>query len=426
MKYVFAVFGVLVLAVLLLAGIAVAALFDTAPAIAAPPPLTASDLETVQSLLRQVDPRTKVAGSLTELTLRESDIEQTLNYGLDRFRLGSARFDIASGVTALHISVPLALAWFTPWLNADVALVQQGGGLRVQQLRLGSIDLPPLMGDRILTAVHSDLQQRLPEYAAVIAAVDHFDIGNDELTLGYRWQPQLFDQLSARGRELLLSPAIQERLQAHARRLAQLSRNPALPARTSMTTLLGPMLQFAAERGGDAAEENRAALQVLALYVMNVDQRLLLGDDPNGRPQRHQLQLGGRRDYAQHFLVSAALAVSTDAALTQQMGLLKELQDAEAGGSGFSFTDLAVDRAGARFGELAVANASEAQRVQQLLAPVTGAEAVLLPDLRNLPEFMPVAEFEQRFTAVGSPAYKAVADDIEARLNALALFAVPE
>ncbi len=91
MKYVFAVFGVLVLAVLLLAGMAVAALFDTAPAIADPPPLTASDLETVQGLLRQVDPRTKVAGSLTELTLRESDIEQTLNYGLDRFRRRGSR-----------------------------------------------------------------------------------------------------------------------------------------------------------------------------------------------------------------------------------------------------------------------------------------------------------------------------------------------
>lgn len=426
MKFVLAVFGVLVTAVLLLAGFGIAAVFDSAPAIAERPPLTAADLEAVRGLLRQVDPRNKVAGSLTELTLREADIEQSLNYGLDRFRLGSARFDIANGATAFQFSVPLALAWFTPYLNADVTLVQQGGGLRVQHMRVGRIDLPPSVGDRILSAVHADLQQRLPDYAAVIAAVDHFDIGNDELTLGYRWQPQLFDQLSARGRELLLSPDLQERLQAHARRLAQLSRNPLLPARTSLTTLLAPMLQFASERGGDAREENRAALQVLALYIMNVDQRLLLGDDPDGRPQRHQLQLAGRRDYAQHFLLSAALAVTTDAALTQQMGLLKELQDAEAGGSGFSFTDLAVDRAGARFGELAVASASEAQRVQQALAADTAAEALLLPDLRNLPEFMPAAEFEQRFTSVGSPAWNAVADDIEQRLKALPLFSVPE
>jgi uncharacterized protein YfiM (DUF2279 family) len=186
------------------------------------------------------------------------------------------------------------------------------------------------------------------------------------------------------------------------------------------------MLQFAAERGGDAVEENRAALQILALYIMNVDQRLLLGEDPTGRPQRHQLQLAGRRDYAQHFLVSAALAVSTDAALTQQIGLLKELQDAEAGGSGFSFTDLAVDLAGARFGELAVATADDAQRLQQLLAESTVTEALFLPELRGLPEFMAMAEFEQRFTAVGSPAYNAVAADIEARLNAVPLFLMQE
>lgn len=426
MKYLLAVLGVLLLLIVLIAGIAVSALLDTAPAIAERSPLTPSDLAAVQGLLRQVDPRNKVAGSLTELTLREQDIEQLLNYGLDRFRLGSARFDINTGVAALQISVPLVIASFSPWLNAEVAVAQQGGALSVQQLRLGSINVPASVGDAILAGVHAELLQRIPDYAAVINAVDHFDIGNNEATLGYRWQPQLFDQLSARGRELLLGPDIQERLQAHARRLSQLSRNPALPARISLTAMLGPMLQFAAERGGDAAEENRAVLQVLALYIMNVDQRLLLGEDPNGRPQRHQLQLAGRRDYAQHFLVSAALAVSTDAALTQQIGLLKELQDAEVGGSGFSFTDLAVDRAGARFGELAVAGAADAQRVQQLLGDEAVTEALFLPDLGGLPEFMAVAEFEQRFASVGSPAYNAVADDIETRLNSVPLFVTPE
>ena len=56
MKFVLAVFGVLITAVLLLAGFGIAAVFDSAPAIAERPPLTAADLEAVRGLLRQVDP----------------------------------------------------------------------------------------------------------------------------------------------------------------------------------------------------------------------------------------------------------------------------------------------------------------------------------------------------------------------------------
>ena len=56
----------------------------------------------------------------------------------------------------------------------------------------------------------------------------------------------------------------------------------------------------------------------------------------------------GRRDLAQHFFVSAHLTASTGAEAAQAAGLAKELVDAQRP-SGFSFADLAADRAGARF-----------------------------------------------------------------------------
>ncbi len=56
----------------------------------------------------------------------------------------------------------------------------------------------------------------------------------------------------------------------------------------------------------------------------------------------------GRRDLAQHFFVSAHLAAMTGSAGAAAIGLAKELSDSN-GGSGFSFADMAANRAGILF-----------------------------------------------------------------------------
>ena len=96
--------------------------------------------------------------------------------------------------------------------------------------------------------------------------------------------------------------------------------------------------------------------------------------------------------------------------------MYKEVADSRDG-SGFSFNDLAADRAGTRFGELAV------RAPGRLQARVTAglAEADLLPDVSDLPEFLTAAEFRQRYGTVGSPSYQRLLADIEARLDQAAL-----
>jgi len=56
----------------------------------------------------------------------------------------------------------------------------------------------------------------------------------------------------------------------------------------------------------------------------------------------------GRRDLAQHFVVSAYLAAAGGTELATSSGLMKEMADAN-GGSGFSFVDMAANRAGIVF-----------------------------------------------------------------------------
>ncbi len=77
-------------------------------------------------------------------------------------------------------------------------------------------------------------------------------------------------------------------------------------------------------------------------------------ESPNERRLRERLaiatQIHGRNDTAKHFFVSALLTAATTAQEAEQLGVAKEVLDAQ-GGSGFSFADLAADRAGIRFAE---------------------------------------------------------------------------
>jgi hypothetical protein len=134
------------------------------------------------------------------------------------------------------------------------------------------------------------------------------------------------------------------------------------------------------------------------------------------RARQMQLTLAGRPDFPLHFLVSAALATESTGVLSQAIGLYKEVTDARSG-SGFSFNDMAANRAGTRFGERLV---REPEAMQQAL--VRGVvEGDLVPPVADLPEFLPEAEFVKRYGGVGAPAYEAVMADIERRIAALPL-----
>ena len=68
--------------------------------------------------------------------------------------------------------------------------------------------------------------------------------------------------------------------------------------------------------------------------------------------------LAGRRDLLQQFIVSAGLRVLAENGVPMAIGEFKELLDSRSGGSGFSFVDLAADRAGLRFADYVIEHSS--------------------------------------------------------------------
>jgi hypothetical protein len=247
-------------------------------------------------------------------------------------------------------------------------------------------------------------------------AFSRVDFGENQATLDYRWNPVLLTRLERKSVELLIAPEDQARMLAYAEQLNTLLKPYPRGSTVPLVRIVAPLFSRPLPASSNVAAENRAALTALAAYLGGVSlPRLLQGDSRSiYRAPPVLLTLLGRRDFAEHLTISAALSINGGSQLANAIGLFKEEEDAVKG-SGFSFTDLAADRAGVRLGDRATDKA--AMRVRQLLATAQN-DADLVPDFRDLPEFMPQAEFDRRFGPVGSARYQRVIEHIDARLDA--------
>ena len=190
--------------------------------------------------------------------------------------------------------------------------------------------------------------------------------------------------------------------------------------RAPILALLKSLFGEAATRtaaGADPVIENRAAILVSAAQAF--------GCTPveGGRTVRRVTPALHRRDdLGRHFIASAALSVLLDRGFSDSVGLDKEVNDSREV-SGFSFPDLAANRAGARFGDLATASARSARRVQVWLEQAA-SDTDIMPEVRDLPEHLPEAVLKRRFGEPGAQEYQRVVQEIEARIASVPLYGV--
>jgi len=213
-----------------------------------------------------------------------------------------------------------------------------------------------------------------------------------------------------------------QRLEAYNELIVKTSRT--IARRASLADLMGPVMSLAAERsaaGGSATDENRIAILAVAFYV-NGRSLTVLTPEARSWPhaERRWLMLRNRGDLAQHFSISAALSAAAGAPVANLIGLYKEIDDARRG-SGFSFVDLAADRAGTTFGRLATESPASARGLQSRIGSKL-TDAQLLPSVEGLPEGLSSAEFTRRFRGDRADDYDDLVDEIDRRIAALSLF----
>jgi uncharacterized protein YfiM (DUF2279 family) len=347
------------------------------------------------------------------VALGERDVDLLASHAARRWLGADARVRLLPERMVVQASVP---APWHRWLNLELGLRQTARLPEVEHLSVGRLPLPAALALPLLRGVAARHQLQ-PDALLALSWIEGISLADGRMTVAYRIDPRTVGRL----RESLVAPADQQRLRAYAERLAALTQGIEGES-SALAPLLQPLFALAAERsaaGADPVAESRAALLTLTFYATDRPLgQLVPAAYQWAQPRPLTVTLAERQDFALHYLISAVIAAEAGTPLADAVGLWKELADARRGGSGFSFNDLAADRAGTRFGELAVRDAARLQ--SRMAAGVVDAD--LLPKVSDLPEHLPQREFVVRYGGVGGAAYGRMLTDIEARIDALPIF----
>ncbi|PXW93806.1 hypothetical protein C7444_11710 [Sphaerotilus hippei] len=407
--------------------------FEQQPRVLRGSELTPADIARARSMLRDADPRRAPPGTVRNFAASPRDLDVLLNDVSQRLLHGSARVDLATGVADVYASVHVPRSPLgSHWLNVQARLLQSDQGLpELDSLWLGRLPVPAWLAGIVLHQVarHYQVDEELRMGVAMVQRVALTDEG---LVISYLWKPEFVDLVKT----AVVPAELQARLKLYNDRLVQLvAPSAALPEGhdVMMAALLPALTDLARQRtvafaqGADrpdptavsvfAAHENRAALITLALYTARQPlARIVPAARGWSQPSLRLVQLRGRDDHPLHFLVSAVLAAEGGGRLADAIGVYKEVGDTREG-SGFSFDDLAADRAGTRIGQRAVHDALGFQaRMAEALQ-----ESDFMPDIDGLPSFLTEADFRRQYGGVGEPGYNQVLADIEQRVARLPL-----
>ncbi len=399
-------------ALVLAAGGVLFLVVEKAPSVERSVVLTPAHIERAKRIVKGQYLRRMRAGSLQSIRLRADDVDTAANYLAGLYANGSARVQLEDGAARVSLSVPLRDAVpVSGHLNVTGRVVQTSDIPRLESVRVGRLPLPDSLSnwllERALERLRTDPRRPVP-----VDALRAVRFSRYSMAVIYTWDSALPQQLRAS----ISGDTDVERMRPYQTLLAQEARTFGR-APVSLSMLLHPMIRLAQTRSaqGDPAEENRAALLVLTFHVLGERLSRVVPQAAGWpRPMWQRVTLSGRTDLAKHFMVSAAIAAYTDTALADAIGLYKEVEDARSG-SGFSFDDLAADRAGTRFGEAAI---KRAPALQARLEPGV-RERDVLPPVADLPGGMSEQEFIARYGGIGAPAYQEMLEEIDRRVAAL-------
>lgn len=382
---------------------------SSAPEIERPATLNLADLERGRVIVESLDLKHLKEGQERRLRFGQEDMELALNWLLGSLGRGGA--DVVIDAQSLQVRASLRLYKLPRYLNFALEFRPQGDLLVPSGLRLGKVPLPAQFTGKLLGVLLA-ISPAAEQYRVVRDMLRAARLEPKKLVLTLVWRgAQLRKAIQATG----WKPAGMDSatLEPYRERLA------ATPGK-NYAVLLGVAFALAQERSRsrDPVAENRNALTALA--EITVGGRLFASPGDKKHRRKDGVRLGGRGDYAQHFGLSAFIAVMGGEGVADLAGLYKEVRDS-SNGSGFSFNDLAADKAGSRLGELATRSPDKARRVQKKLAG-THDEQLFFPLVKDLPEFMNQAQFEKRFGGVGQPAYIKQVREIEGRIAKLPLY----
>ena len=401
-------------------GVLTALIFETRPTIQAQPGLSQHYLAKARGILHSTVPSQAANGFQKTVALTAEDLTTAANFALARKKLdGYADVTLSRERLQFLASIKVTRRVLPLFLNIEIIADDAQPQAVIKQLKLGHLALPE---PAVRWLLHGLLRYTpLFRYSRIgDEVIREIRITDDRFRVTFNWNREAL----AKAKDLVTDLASKERLLIYHNRLAEVLSQSDSKRFIRLGILMQPLFALALDRSqqdNDPIEENRAVILVLSAYVngRNITQ-LISSSETSVKPIRRIVLLNGRLDTAQHFMGSATLAMSGQRTLTDMIGLAKEVNDTHSG-SGFSFTDLAADRAGAMLGKLAMRSEDKARKVQAVLSQSVD-EAVFMPGIKDLPENLSPADFANRFKAIDSPEFEELKGRIDERIAACALY----
>jgi hypothetical protein len=408
----FKVIAITLLTIICLLSILLCFAIDNSPQAIINQGLNRDDIQRAKHLLH-VSPEER--DSIKTVSLNSKDLNIALNYLINHYveSTTAVRIDPDRIVFQIAIFVPKS-----PWgryLDFSFNIRQNQNGIYLKSLKIGEISIPDKTANWLIpfivrNTILNDYWNLASEY------IKDVQITPQSLDVSY------LGSIVEQTRQLAIKKHKDyPSLHIYQQQINEIINIHDSDWRLSIMELLNPLFTTAFQRSDEstAINENRAVIIAVASYVFKGELRRYL---PIGLVYNKEYPVFAykRIDIPQHFIAAALLAAVDSTVLTQQLSVDKEVGDAQQG-SGFSFIDLLADKAGIRFGQMATASPEQARKLQQFLAN-NKDYASIIPNIQDLPEHMDEDTFKQRYSEVGSPAYQAVIEQIEARIKQLAIY----
>lgn len=408
-----------------------ALVLDLRPLIPHPGPLSDAQKQAVEDLIVDNSPAQLGSYGEKEIVLETSELTLLGRFALENIPpLQEMALDTRLGESEalLMLSIPQQAGPLRWHINIRANLALSGERITLETIRIGQLRLPGLARPLVNRRLEALLLQQNLNYSELLKLQDSIHsiaINDGELRLQVSWESALLTELSNQAQQMLLGEDEQLRIHHYYSLSRTIAQNlPGDNRSASVQELLPELFRSAMHRSTSPTEavlENRALLQALAIYINRVDPRMLLGTLSEGALPDHaaRLTLQRRNDLARHFLTSAAISASAGSSIAEVLSNSKELHDARHS-TGFSFSDLTANMAGAQIGELA-SDSNRARQLQLQMAQA-GSESAYMPEVSRENDGLNEPTFRARFGNRDNPAWQQELAAISQQVRALPIY----
>lgn len=395
------------------------------------PVLEPEQVNEIQQILIDHDPRQLLASEYQEVRLSETEVNALITYikssnpALESLHIN---VDLVQDGVKFNLSIPVSAVGITRYFNLVLHYVHVDDVLSLDQVDAGALSVPAFLLAPMGQALKGRLSQE-NNYQLVSTFINslHFQsIDQERVVILLDWQEENLELLGDQARQVFVSAREAERLiYYHDKLVDTINSFPTGVAIVGLNDLLRPLFVFASantEGGANSIAENRAIFIVLSAYMTDLDLSQLIGADIElVQPGTVSVRIENREDLARHVVTSAAIAASAGATMAELLSVYKEVQDSRFR-TGFSFTDIAANQTGTLLGTLASRSEIDARLFQQQMKTLL-SEQEFMPVLGTY-DGMTEAEFIEQYGSRESDLYRQRLIEITDSITALPFYQV--